>query len=182
MGGGNWSKGTGWNGTGFRAQKLHRRDIGGKTGTTNSSKDTWYSGFGPHTVAISWVGFDNPSRKLGRTEHNANLGKSQVSGGEAGAKTAQPAWIDFMRIALADEPIQRKQVPSNIVQARIDRSSGLLTYKADETSRFEYFLRGTAPTEYVPDSSNENLLGGDLFSDEQNSDDKDDDGGDELLF
>ncbi|MCW1889465.1 hypothetical protein OK016_07560 [Vibrio chagasii] len=36
----------GWNGTGWRAQPLKRRDIGGKTGTTNDSKDTWYSGYG----------------------------------------------------------------------------------------------------------------------------------------
>ncbi|MEI8632225.1 hypothetical protein P4S72_09630 [Vibrio sp. PP-XX7] len=46
-GGGNWQEGTGWNGTGWRAQSLNRRDIGGKTGTTNDSKDTWYNGFGP---------------------------------------------------------------------------------------------------------------------------------------
>lgn len=181
-GGGNWAKGTGWNGTGFRAQALKRRDIGGKTGTTNSSKDAWYSGFGPETVAVSWVGFDSHDRNLGRTERNSNLGKSQVTGGEAGAKTAQPAWIDFMRVALSDEPVQRKKVPSNIVQARIDRSSGLLTYKADETSRFEYFLRGTAPTEYEPESSGDNLLGGDLFSGQDKSDDKESSGGDDLLF
>ncbi|GAM63762.1 multimodular transpeptidase-transglycosylase [Vibrio ishigakensis] len=87
-----------------------------------------------------------------------------------------------MRVALADEPVQRKKVPSQIVQARIDRSSGLLTYKADETSRFEYFLRGTAPTEYEPDSSSDNLLGGDLFSGQESSGDKDSGGGDDLLF
>lgn len=46
-GGGNWREGTGgWNGTGWRAQKLGRRDIGGKTGTTNDSKDAWYNGYG----------------------------------------------------------------------------------------------------------------------------------------
>ncbi|MGG2377168.1 peptidoglycan glycosyltransferase/peptidoglycan DD-transpeptidase MrcA, partial [Salmonella enterica] len=37
----------GWMGTGWRAARdLKRRDIGGKTGTTNSSKDAWFSGYG----------------------------------------------------------------------------------------------------------------------------------------
>ncbi len=46
-GGGNWRHDTGWNGTGWRAQTLKRRDVGGKTGTTNDSKDAWYNGYGP---------------------------------------------------------------------------------------------------------------------------------------
>ncbi|MPW37549.1 penicillin-binding protein 1A [Vibrio sp. B1Z05] len=176
-GGGNWSKGTGWNGTGFRAQTLKRRDIGGKTGTTNSSKDAWYSGFGPNVVAVTWVGFDNHNRNLGRTSKNANLGSKQASGGEAGAKTAQPAWIDFMRVALADKPIKRKHVPRHIIQARIDRSSSLLTQKADETSRFEYFLEGTAPTEYEPENTSNGFYGEDIFSsDSSDSEDGEDSG------
>ncbi|OBT10075.1 penicillin-sensitive transpeptidase [Vibrio sp. UCD-FRSSP16_10] len=175
-GGGTWSKGTGWNGTGFRAQTLHRRDIGGKTGTTNSSKDAWYSGFGPNVVAVTWVGFDNHNRNLGRTAKNTNLGKKQASGGEAGAKTAQPAWIDFMRVALADTPAQHKKVPRKIIQARIDRSSGLLTQKADETSRFEYFLQGTAPTEYEPDNTSNGFYGDDIFSSDTSDDDGEDSG------
>ncbi|SON50937.1 penicillin-binding protein 1A [Vibrio tapetis] len=148
-GGGNWRHKTGWNGTGWRAQKLGRRDIGGKTGTTNDSKDAWYNGYAPGMVAISWVGFDTHNRNLGRTTKNSNLGKEQITGAEAGAKTAQPAWVDFMRVALENVPAQRKQVPANIVRARIDLETGLLTHKSDESTMFEYFLRGTEPTEYV---------------------------------
>ncbi|MDC5820232.1 PBP1A family penicillin-binding protein [Vibrio europaeus] len=148
-GGGNWRDGTGWNGTGWRAQKLQRRDIGGKTGTTNDSKDAWYNGYGPGMVAIAWVGFDNHTRKLGRTKTNSNLGKDQITGAEAGAKTAQPAWVDFMRTALEGVPQQSKTIPQNIVRVRIDRDSGLLTNKFDSSSMFEYFLEGSEPTEYV---------------------------------
>ncbi|OIQ25396.1 penicillin-binding protein 1A [uncultured Vibrio sp.] len=151
-GGGNWREGTGWNGTGWRAQPLKRRDIGGKTGTTNDSKDAWYNGYGPGMVAISWVGFDNHNRKLGKTTANKNLGKNQITGGEAGAKTAQPAWVNFMQVALDGIPAQSKQIPSNIVRVRIDRDSGLLTNKFDSSSMFEYFLEGTEPTEYVEES------------------------------
>nr|WP_284676498.1 PBP1A family penicillin-binding protein [Vibrio sinus] len=156
-GGGNWSKGTGWNGTGWRAQVLHRRDIGGKTGTTNDSKDTWYNGFGPDIVATAWVGFDNHSRDLGRTTRNPNLGKDQISGAESGAKTAEPAWIDFMRIALKDHPEKELVLPPGIVRVRIDRATGLLTHKTDYTTRFEFFVKGTQPTKYASDSSSENI-------------------------
>ncbi|WP_281545071.1 PBP1A family penicillin-binding protein [Grimontia sp. SpTr1] len=149
-GGGDWRQGTGWNGTGWRAQKpLNRRDIGGKTGTTNDSKDAWYSGFAPGMVATVWVGFDDHSRELGKTSRNANLDNSQISGAEAGAKTAQPAWIDFMVDALVDVPEQRKEVPADIVKVRIDRDTGLLTRKNDASSMFEYFEKGTEPTDYV---------------------------------
>jgi len=148
-GGGDWSKGTGWNGTGWRAQKLERRDIGGKTGTTNDSKDAWYNGYGPGMVAIAWVGFDDHNRNLGRTKPNSNLASNQISGAEAGAKTAQPAWVDFMRDALAGTPQHEKVIPENIVRVRIDRDSGLLTNKFDSSSMFEYFRAGTEPTEYV---------------------------------
>ena len=148
-GGGNWREGTGWNGTGWRAQKLKRRDIGGKTGTTNDSKDAWYNGYGPGMVAVAWVGFDDHNRKLGRTKPNTNLDKNQISGAEAGAKTAQPAWVDFMHTALEGVPQQEKHIPENIVRVRIDRDSGLLTNKFDSSSMFEYFLDGTQPTEYV---------------------------------
>ncbi len=173
-GGGNWREGTGWNGTGWRAQKLGRRDIGGKTGTTNDSKDAWYNGYGPGIVATAWVGFDSHDRKLGRTSKNSNLSKEEQSpGGEAGAKTAQPAWVNFMKVALEGVPKQSKTLPPHIVKARIDRSSGLLTRKSDASSMFEYFEQGTEPTEFGEDSSVDEL---DLFSSE------DEKGEEESLF
>ncbi|UPR57913.1 PBP1A family penicillin-binding protein [Vibrio sp. ED004] len=156
-GGGDWSQGTGWNGTGWRAQPLKRRDIGGKTGTTNDSKDTWYSGYGPGMVATVWVGFDNHNRNLGRTKANSNLGKNQITGAEAGAKTAEPAWVDFMGTALAGVPAQRKEIPENIVRVRIDRDTGLLTNKFDSSSMFEYFEKGTEPTEYITERFNDDI-------------------------
>lgn len=156
-GGGNWREGTGWNGTGWRAQALKRRDVGGKTGTTNDSKDAWYNGYGPGMVAVAWVGFDDHTRKLGRTKPNSNLGKEQISGAEAGAKTAQPAWVDFMHTALTGVPAKEKEIPSNIVRVRIDRNSGLLTNKFDSSSMFEYFLEGTEPTEFVTDEITDSI-------------------------
>ncbi|HEY5716435.1 MAG TPA: penicillin-binding transpeptidase domain-containing protein, partial [Psychromonas sp.] len=149
-GGGSWQHKTGWNGTGWRAARaLERQDMGGKTGTTNDSKDAWFSGFVGNTVATSWVGFDDFQRELGRTRYNNNLGKEQATGGEFGASTALPAWIEFMQATALSKPVQTVDIPEKISTARIDRKSGLLTYQTDHTTLFEYFTEDTVPTEYI---------------------------------
>ncbi|WP_354622953.1 PBP1A family penicillin-binding protein [Psychromonas sp. MME2] len=155
FGGGSWQHKTGWNGTGWRAaQALQRRDIGGKTGTTNDSKDAWFSGFVGKTVATSWVGFDNFSRDLGKASYNNNLDKEQIYGGEFGARTALPAWIEFMQETASSTPVFTAPIPKGISTARIDLSSGLLSYATDYTTRFEYFKNGTVPKNYVDKSRN----------------------------
>ncbi|WP_221074952.1 penicillin-binding protein 1A [Agarivorans aestuarii] len=154
-GGGSWAHKTGWNGTGWRAARaLKRRDIAGKTGTTNDAKDAWFSGFGPDLVVTSWIGFDDFNRELGEASYNANLDKNQVTGKEFGARTAQPAWIDFMEVGLDGVPEQAWQAPKNVSTVRIDRTTGLLTKASDHTTRFEFFEEGTEPTEYVKQSVN----------------------------
>ena len=157
-GGGNWNKGTGWNGTGWRARELNRKDIGGKTGTTNEAKDTWFSGYAPNLVVTSWVGFDDHSRALGASSYNNNLGKDQVYGKEFGAQTALPAWIDYLKVMLEDVPAQPHYMPENITTVRIDRETGKLTTKTDHTARFEYFISGTEPTQYVDDAPQLEIL------------------------
>lgn len=169
-GGGSWKHKTGWNGTGWRAARaLNRHDIGGKTGTTNDSKDAWFSGYVGNVVATSWVGFDNFNRNLGKASINRNLGKNQVSGGEFGARTALPAWTDFMQQIVLSQPVVKRERPSSISTARIDRATGLLTQQTDQTSRFEYFKAGTIPTEYVEPP--ENYEFNDLNNSEENHSD-----------
>ncbi len=159
---GSWNNKTYWLGTGWRARNLlERTDIHGKTGTTNDSRDTWFSGFHRDLVATAWVGFDDMGRQLGRSTRNQNLinrnpekfnwiGNAMI-GGEDGAKAAGPAWIRFMQVALNDKPHSPIAVPDNIVRVRIDRTSGKLTRRTDHTTLFEYFLQGTEPTVYVRD-------------------------------
>lgn len=154
-GGGSWSHKTGWSGTGWRAQALKRRDLSGKTGTTNDSVDTWFSGFNRDVMTSVWVGFDNPGNTLGRSTYNNNLASGQISGAESGAKTAQPAWVDFMRVALDGKPAAPIEPPEGLVSIRIDLETGLLSHKNDYTSRFEYFEKGTAPTKYVLSQPND---------------------------
>jgi penicillin-binding protein 1A len=147
--GADWSAENPWQGTGWRARTLKRKDIAGKTGTTNEGKDAWFSGFSRRLVTTSWIGFDDPSRNLGKTVYNSNLGKNQITGTEAGAKSAQPAWINFMKVALDEIPFEPFQPPAGIVSVRIDKTTGKLSTSTDKSSLFEYFKLGTAPTEYV---------------------------------
>ena len=135
----------GWQGTGWRAGRdLKRNDIGGKTGTTNSSKDAWFSGYGPGVVTSVWIGFDDHRRDLGRTSASGAI-KDQISGYEGGAKSAQPAWDDFMKAALDGVPEEPLTPPPGIVTVNIDRYTGQLANGG--SSRPEFFIEGTQPTQ-----------------------------------
>ncbi|MEP0355328.1 penicillin-binding protein 1A [Paraglaciecola sp.] len=156
---GAWAnRGTGWR----TALLLDRKDVAGKTGTTNDVRDTWFSGFTPDLVATAWVGFDDNNRRLGRTSANQNLvnknpqkynyiGNAMV-GSEAGALAAQPAWIRFMKVALAGTPEHLLPMPTDLVTLRIDKNTGKLTNRTDKTSMFEYFIQGTEPDVFVSES------------------------------
>jgi len=136
----------GWMGTGWRAGRdLKRNDIGGKTGTTNSSKDAWFSGYGPGVVTSVWIGFDD-SRALGRSTVSGAI-PDQISGYEGGAKSAQPAWDDYMKSALEGVPVQPLTPPEGVVTVTIDRATGKLANGGGNT-RQEYFIDGTQPVEY----------------------------------
>ena len=148
-------QGLGWKGTSWRiAQSIKRSDIGGKTGTTNSAKVAWYAGFGANLVTTTYVGFDDNKRVLGR--------------GEAGAKTAMPAWAAYMKAALSDVPERQLDLPPNIIEKTIDSNSGLLS---EGGGRKEYFIVGTEPKRtyiaemkergyYVPPELQQRLNGG----------------------
>ena len=89
-------------GTGYAAsQRLGRRDLAGKTGTTNDSMDGWFAGYGGDIVAVAWMGYDKP-RSLG--------------GREYGGTVALPVWIDYMRTALRGKPPAQRPVPAGLAQ------------------------------------------------------------------
>ena len=117
-------------GTGRRARRLGRKDLAGKTGTTNDQKDAWFSGFNGRVVTTVWVGFDRV----------APLGKR-----ETGARAALPAWMDYMRVALDRIPETRMIQPAGLITVRIDPDTGLLAGADHPDAIFESFRPGYLP-------------------------------------
>lgn len=119
-------------GTGRRALALNRRDIAGKTGTTNDSKDAWFNGFHRDLVATVWVGYDQ-ERSLGEREE--------------GSRTAVPIWVYFMREALRAVPQYNRPMPPGIMQARISPYTGELARPDDPDAISEMFRIDRLPEE-----------------------------------
>jgi len=117
-------------GTGRRAMVLGRRDLSGKTGTSNDQRDAWFGGFNSDIASVVWVGYDD----------DLPLGP-----GEEGSRTALPIWIEFMRIVLRGAPENQMPVPEGIVSRRIDRATGCPARAGQPNSVFEYFREDHVP-------------------------------------
>ena len=108
----------------FRNLNLVIENAGGKTGTTNNARDTWFVGYAENIIASSWVGKDDGS----------TLGDEQF-----GSSNALPIWLDFMNnsIDLLDETTF--VIPEDITLVRIDKNTGKVASTFDNAI-FEYFL------------------------------------------
>lgn len=122
----------GRSGTAWRSRALKRQDSGGKTGTTNGSKDVWFAGYLGNRVAVVWMGFD---------DHRYALNKA------SGGKTANPIWNDYMEAVKDSIPEQNMRKPKNVIKVNIDQTTGLRsTDKSNMVS--EYYIEGTEPQNY----------------------------------
>ncbi len=134
-------------GTAARAKSIGKI-LGGKTGTTNNSFDSWFVGFSPDLVVAVYIGFDNP-RTLGNEE--------------TGASVAMPVFINFMKEALKDKPSTPFRVPSSIKFVKIDRTSG--RHPTVETPKEKIFFEAFKSNDDVMEADeNQNP------SDDENSD------------
>lgn len=122
-------------GTGQKALILGRKDLSGKTGTTNDYRDAWFSGFNADVVTTAWIGFDQP----------ASLGR-----GETGARAALPIWIDFMRNALQGIPEKPLIPPQSVVRITVNSETGKPTTADDPQAMQEYFIQGTETPHEMP--------------------------------
>jgi penicillin-binding protein 1A len=114
-------------GTGARAMSLGRRDLAGKTGTTNENIDAWFCGFNAAQVAVAWIGFDQPK----------TLGVN-----ETGGVAALPIWMAYMQKALKGMPEKPLQAPEGVVSVRINADTGL---RDDGSSLAEWFYAENPP-------------------------------------
>lgn len=130
-------------GTGTPAKVLNREDVGGKTGSTNDHRDAWFSGFGGPYVTTVWVGRDD-YKSLGYREY--------------GGKAALPIWIDYMRVALKDQPIVSNEPPEGMVKVSVaangtllpESSGGVVEWvKAEDLDRMETYV-DYGPEDTIP--------------------------------
>ena len=142
-------------GTAGRAKAIGRI-VAGKTGTTNSSYDSWFVGFSPDLVAGVYVGFDMPK----------SLGSD-----ETGASVALPIFIDFMKQALKDTPSMPFRVPSSVKFVKIDRNTG--KFPTDETPKDRVFFEALKLTDSIDSTDSEEEVSEDEFQDKSSVTDQD---------
>ena len=141
-------------GTGRRALAMGRNDLAGKTGTTNESKDSWFSGYNADYVTTVWAGFDQPE-SLGRTEY--------------GGTVALPIWMSFMSVALKDKPEHLQPEPAGILSLRIDPRSGRAAAPGASDAYFEVFKNEDTPPPTSEVEGFGNIPGSPLPEDESGS-------------
>ena len=110
---------------GRKSAFLKRDDIGGKTGTTNDSISTWFSGFHEDLVTTVWVGTDDFT-SLGENEYGSTI--------------ALPIWLKYMDFKLDSLEIRKDSIPDNISFVRVNKSTGDIDLNSNENFYFELFL------------------------------------------
>jgi penicillin-binding protein 1A len=115
-------------GTASLAKQLDRKDLAGKTGTTQNQVDAWFAGYNANMVAVSWMGFDQP-----QSLH------------EYGAQAALPMWMQFIASALKGKPDHAPEQPEGIVSVRIDPTTGKRASANDPDGMFEFFMQPYLP-------------------------------------
>jgi penicillin-binding protein 1A len=99
--------------------------VAGKTGTTNDSISTWFSGYHSDLVTTVWVGTDDFS----------SLGKN-----EFGSTIALPIWLSYMDYKLKFLEVSKDEIPQNISFVRVNKSTGEVDIDSKENFYFELFL------------------------------------------
>lgn len=110
-----------------------------KTGTTNDYRDNWTIGYTPSYVTAVWVG---------------NNDNTPMNGVVSGVTGAAPIWNGIMKELVSKNPPEPPAKPTNVIGMQVCSTSGLLP-PPDGTpdrcpTRFEYFIKGSAPAKSDP--------------------------------
>ncbi len=125
-------------GTGKNLKLSIDMPIAGKTGSTSDYNDLWFAGFSPYYAASVWSGFDNNRSQTDKV-YNRKI------------------WKTIMERIHTEKNLETKdfKVPDSIITAKICTKSGKLAvdgvcneYLGGNTTKVEYFAKGTQPTEY----------------------------------
>jgi len=89
------------------------RAAAGKTGTTDSFNDAWFTGFTPTLCTSVWTGFDKERKLL--DSHNVGI---------TGGRGAAPIWAEFMMNALSSDPERDFPIPDDVHFEKVDTETG----------------------------------------------------------
>ncbi|MDE7314217.1 MAG: PBP1A family penicillin-binding protein, partial [Mucispirillum sp.] len=115
----------------WKSRNAVNRMLGGKTGTSNDSKDVWFAGVLPNLVTVAWIGYDD-YRKMG----------SYAVGGN----TAQYVFIDYFKSIDDKVPLALFPAPVNAAYFKVNNDTHEITDSI--TGNFGYSI-------YPIDSNNE---------------------------
>lgn len=125
-------------------------EVSVKTGTTNDKRDNWTIGYNPEFLVATWVG------------NNDNSPMAAVASGVTGAS---PIWNKIINYILSDKEQVWQLKPDGIYGTQVCALSGFSPTQEGEgeglpaeasaeaggcQTRFEYFLKGTGPSEVAP--------------------------------
>ncbi len=115
------------------------RPCGGKTGTGNEFKDTWFVGFTPYICCGVWIGFDSEETTLNRYYGT-------------GTSAPLPVWIDFMTQAseILGHPKNDFKLSSGVVAIPICKYSNRRATSACPSRYMEYYVKGSEITQFCP--------------------------------
>ena len=123
--------------------------IAGKTGTTSSNVDVWFSGFTPYYTCAAWAGYDN----------NIHMGSAETG-------IAKTLWKAVMGRIHEDLEYKSFTKPSGIVQASVCKYTGMAPTDyctMSGTVISEYFEEGTVPSEICPGHISESAAYGTML-------------------
>lgn len=111
-----------------------------KTGTTDNKKDNWTIGYTPNFLVVVWVGNND------NTPMNPYL--------TSGVTGAAPIWSGVIKYVLKNQPDLWPIRPDTVVGKQVCWDTGAIGSKTPDGKescpvRFEYFIKGTEPTQGV---------------------------------
>ena len=109
------------------------RVFGGKTGTSNDSKDCWFAGVMPNLVTVAWVGYDDYTK---------------MGGYAVGANTSQLIFIDYIKAIDNILPLSIFPTPVGATYFKVNKETNEMTnaitgdlmfslYPVDKNNNFE---------------------------------------------
>ena len=117
---------------GFPLKVIERWNTGGKTGTSDDQRDSWFVGYAGDYLMLVWLGFDDNRKSL-----------------LTGRSGALQVWKKFM--STLDPQASEVRKPSRIKYEWVDHGDGLLSGEKCKGSLLIPFISGTEPT-FLPDN------------------------------